>query len=732
MTPRPGFAPFVSFVVGSPPASVLDLFMRLTVHGKHFHLDGRPHFLRTVTYGPFPENCGHHPEADFPRIRAAGFNSVRLYALPDRDLLDQAAQNDLLVIPTHAWGQGCDFLHENPALFKEARSDLVRWLETHHRHPALGALLVGNEIPSEMARWMTPWKVNRALDELIRSAQKIAPGLPVGYANFPTTEYLEPPSADFTAFNIYLEDAEALAAYLPRLHHLAGDRPVYLTEFGLDTNRNSEETQAALLPRALELSRTAGLAGATLYAWSDHWFNNHEVMADWSFGLIRRDGSEKPALKALRETTLPDPLPENPPRFSVIICTRNGAHRLEACLEACRQIDYPDYEIIVVNDGSTDGTAALLDEQKDLRVFHLEPGGLSAARNHGAAHATGEILVFTDDDCRPDPQSLAWLARTYSETCHAAIGGPNLPPPPDSLALALTTAAPGAPTHVMLDDLTAEHLPGCHLSVKKSAFQEIEGFDPIFHTAGDDVDFCWRLRDAGFTLGFSPASFVWHHRRATLWKYLKQQIGYGHAEALLFQKHHERFSETGIRWEGCVYRGTALGIEPGDFIYAGPTGEAPYQSLAKFHRQPMRGLPARYDSPRARLLLAALSWLQSHLRHWSRKKHGGPSVRGRWPAKAELPKISSRLTLIHPEKHGRHELYRHLLAHGWQACDNPHFDLQKGSCQLLAATEQTGTPVNRTFVALSEPAPDLPALLKKGGFETLPAKVNSLQSSSQG
>ncbi|MDB4566277.1 glycosyltransferase, partial [Akkermansiaceae bacterium] len=455
--------------------------MRLTVHGKHFHLDGRPHFLRTVTYGPFPETSSHSPEKDFPQIRSAGFDSVRIYALPDRDLLDHAAQNELIVIATHAWGHGCDFITENPSLLDQARRDLTAWLESHKNHPGLGAILVGNEIPSDMARWMTPWKVKQALDGLIRACQKVVPSIPVGYANFPTTEYLEPPSADFTAFNIYLEDGEALASYLPRLHHLAGDRPVYLTEFGLDTNRNSEDVQAALLPAALKSTRTAGFAGATLYAWSDHWLNNGQIMDDWSFGLIRRDGSEKSVLPALRELILPTPLPLNPPRFSIIICTRNGAGRIETCIKACQNIDYHDFEIIVVNDGSADGTAKLLDQQKEIRAFHLEPSGLSAARNHGAAQATGEILAFTDDDCRPDEQWLTWLAHAYSESNHAAIGGPNLAPKPESLALALTTAAPGAPTHVMIDDLTAEHLPGCHLSVKKSAFAQIEGFDPIFH-----------------------------------------------------------------------------------------------------------------------------------------------------------------------------------------------------------------------------------------------------------
>ena len=690
--------------------------MRRTVQGKHFHLDGRPHFLRTVTYGPFPPDSPPSPAFDFPKIRASGFDSIRIYHLPDKALLDSAAENDLIVIPTHAWGHGCDFIRENPSLLEKARRHLVTWLRQHHSHPGLGAILVGNEIPSEMARWMTPWKVNRALDGLIRDAQQSAPGLPIAYANFPTTEYLEPPSADFTAFNIYLEDGESFQSYLPRLHHLAGDRPVFLTEFGMDTQRNSEEAQATLLPNALRLSRLAGLAGATLYAWSDHWFNNNQSMDDWSFGLLRRDLSEKPALPALRNLTLPDPLPPNPLRFSVIICTRNGASRLTACLAACRALHYPDFEIIVANDGSTDQTATLLDQEEKVRVFHRQPCGLSAARNHGAEMATGEILAYTDDDCQPDSQWLTWLARAYSESDYAAIGGPNLAPKPDSRGLALTTAAPGAPTHVMLDDTTAEHLPGCHLSVKKSAFDHIGGFDPIFQTAGDDVDFCWRLRDVGFSLGFSGPSFVWHHRRATPWKYLKQQMGYGKAEALLYKKHPHRFSAGGIRWEGCVYRGVALGIEPGDFIYTGPIGEAPYQTLGQLLRQPMRGLHPTYNSSINRALLKILTTLQIHLRHHARKKHGGPSARGSWPSPARETKYASTLTLISSTGQSRHHLYRHLLSQGWRSCPDPDFDLQFHQLKLLAATEQTGTEINRTFIGLNQLAPDFLSQAEAAGF----------------
>jgi len=676
--------------------------MRLQVHGKHFHLDGKRHFLRTVTYGPFPLESNHSPDMDFPLMREAGFDSIRIYFLPDKEFLDAAARHDLIVIATHAWAHGCDFINDDPGIFNRAKELLVSWLTSHHSHPGLGAVLVGNEIPPDMAHWMGDHLVNQHLDELIRAAQKVAFGLPIAYASYPSTEFLEPPSADFTAFNIYLEDPEAFASYLPRLHHLAGDRPVFLTEFGMDTQSNTEEAQAKLLPQALQISRQAGLAGATLYAWSDDWFNNGTTITDWSFGLTRRDGSPKPALDAVKNTTLPIPLPSPLPKFSVIVCTRNGASRLAACLAACQALDYPNFEIIVVNDGSTDETASLLENFAGLRVFHLDPGGLSAARNHGAAQATGEILAYTDDDCRPDLHWLSWLAHTYATTDHQAIGGPNLPPLPDSLGLALTTAAPGAPTHVMLSDTLAEHLPGCHLSVRKNAFDEIKGFDPIFETAGDDVDFCWRLREAGHTLGFSGGSFVWHHRRATPWRYLKQQMGYGRAEGLLFKKHPNRFSDGGIRWEGCVYQGSPLSVRSGDLIYSGPTGEAGYQAIANTRWRLTRDLAPAYNSYFNRLLLSLLSLAQISFRSWSRKKYGGPGIKPfTWLSPHSRLPTRSKLTLINTEGLARHQLYRHLLANGWEPSLKDGWELHQKGLHLRTATEQTGSPINRTFVAFT-------------------------------
>src|SRR5690606_37773654 len=185
-------------------------------------------------------------------------------------------------------------------------------------------------------------------------------------------------------------------------------------------------------------------------------------------------------------------------------------------------------------------------------------------------------------------------------------------------AAAIVAAAPGAPSHVMLDDTEAEHLPGCNLAVRRTAYFDAGGFDPAFRTAGDDVDFCWRLREKGHRCGFAPGAFVWHHRRPSLRGYLRQQTGYGRAEALLVEKHPRRFTRDGdAKWEGFVYSGGPVRAVEGSVIYHGSMGRAGYQGVVT-RMQPLRPLDPRFGGWSCRARLALLEWLQPRLRSWYR------------------------------------------------------------------------------------------------------------------
>jgi len=114
----------------------------------------------------------------------------------------------------------------------------------------------------------------------------------------------------------------------------------------------------------------------------------------------------------------------------------------------------------------------------------------------------------------------------------------------------------------------------------KWALDEIAGFDPIYRKAGDDVDVCWRLQQSGYRIGFSPAGFVWHYRRSTVPAYLKQQSGYGEAEALLMTRHPEYFGFAGAIWRGRIYSASNMGvIVKRSVIYHGPFAGGWFQTL---------------------------------------------------------------------------------------------------------------------------------------------------------
>src|SRR6266511_4194994 len=246
-----------------------------------------------------------------------------------------------------------------------------------------------------------------------------------------------------------------------------------------------------------------------------------------------------------------------------------------------RDLDYPDYEVIVVDDGSADETSAVASDY-GFRVIRTVNRGLSSARNTGFEAATGEYVAYLDDDAWPDRDWLTFIVRAFESTGAAAVGGPNIAPPDDSGRAEAIACAPGGPIHVLLDDSRAEHLPGCNLAVRSSVLEDLRGFDPIFRVAGDDVDLCWRLLERGDTIVYSPGAMVWHRRRRSIRAYLRQQRGYGRAEALLEQKWPDKYDAGGHgTWNGRIYDAStarSLGSRRSR-IYYGSWGTGLFQRL---------------------------------------------------------------------------------------------------------------------------------------------------------
>jgi GT2 family glycosyltransferase len=542
------------------PAALTD---RVQVRGKFLVHGNHTFWVKGVTYGPFgPSQSAHEygwPEqtaADFAQIAARGFNTIRTYTPPPLWLLDQAHHHGLRVMVGLAWEQHIAFLSDRRRMTAIERR-VREGVRSCAGHPSILCYSVGNEIPASIARWYEPRQIERFIERLYRAAKAEDPGGLITYVNYPSTEYLQLPFLEFVSFNVYLEKRGELEKYVARLQNLAGERPLVLAEIGLDRLQHGAATQANHIDWQIRSAFEAGCAGAVVFSWTDEWYRGGMSISEWQFGLTDKERRPQPALEAAQQALVETPFSANrvPPLVSVVICTRNGSRTVGECLEHLAKLEYAAYEVIVVDDGSTDDTAAIA-ERHGARVIRSEHGGLSAARNLGLEAALGEIVAYIDDDAYPDPHWLHFLVGAMEKGGHVGVGGPNLPPPDDGTIAQLVARAPGGPTHVLVNDHEAEHIPGCNMAFKRQALLEMGGFDEQFWIAGDDVDVCWRLMERGGTLGYAASAVVWHHRRGSVRAYWRQQVNYGRAEALLEAKWPQKYNALGhLIWRGRIYAG---------------------------------------------------------------------------------------------------------------------------------------------------------------------------------
>ncbi|MHB1562034.1 MAG: glycosyltransferase, partial [Isosphaeraceae bacterium] len=590
--------------------------MKARVDGKFLCRGGERHRIRGVTYGPFAPDAAGDPfpapdrvREDFARMLDAGVNTLRTYHVPPSWLFEEAEEQGLAVFVDVPWPKHLCFL-DNPRLRAEARQAVRRAAESGRDHDAVLAYSIGNEIPPDVIRWHGARRVERFLAELADITRQTHPGALVTYANFPSTEYLDLPFLDFATFNVYLHDKEAFRRYLLRLQNLVGDRPLVLGELGMDTLRHGEREQAEFLTGHLREVALAGLAGAFVFSWTDDWFTGGHAIEDWAFGITRRDREPKASYQALSEANENDGLASwlvETPRFSVVVCAYNGGETLADCLASLLALNYPDYEIILVDDGSTDDTRAIIERFPQVRAIRQANQGLSEARNVGLKAATGSIVAYTDADCVVDPDWITLLVHQLQESGAAAVGGPNLSPDDGRLA-ACVAASPGQPTHVLLSDQVAEHIPGCNMAYRREALLAVAGFDPDYRKAGDDVDLCWRLEDAGMWITFAPGAFVWHHRRQTPRAYFRQQAGYGEAEALLRFRHPARFNAWGQgKWRGMLYGISLQGLRlGGSMIHRGEFASGLFQCVYQPGPAHWAMLPSSLEWQAAAAALAVL------------------------------------------------------------------------------------------------------------------------------
>jgi glycosyltransferase involved in cell wall biosynthesis len=198
-------------------------------------------------------------------------------------------------------------------------------------------------------------------------------------------------------------------------------------------------------------------------------------------------------------------------RATIQLCTYNRAALLERVLDACfeQTIDSSGYEVVLVNDGSTDGTSGVIARARErascrFEVIEQPNSGLAKGRNAGIARATGERIIFIDDDVLPLPSFVEQHLRSHERAPKAVVRG-------------------GAINVESFDDLpppvwNVTHYSGnffwtTNVSVPLATIRAIGGFNETFSEYGwEDIDVGLRLRFGGVRAVFNPNALVYHYK----------------------------------------------------------------------------------------------------------------------------------------------------------------------------------------------------------------------------
>jgi mycofactocin glycosyltransferase len=234
------------------------------------------------------------------------------------------------------------------------------------------------------------------------------------------------------------------------------------------------------------------------------------------------------------------------PLVSIVIPVKDRAGELRHCLTSLAALDYPAelLEVIVVDDGSTDDSAAVA---RNFGATVLPSGGRgrgpAAARNRGAAAARGELLAFIDSDCTAAPSWLQDLVGTFLDPQVAAVGGLvdglHNASALDRYEAVMSSLTLGGQERSGQEGNDTFYLPSCNLLVRRSAFEQAGGFRSEMHV-GEDVDLTWRLRDADGKIVYLPRGQVFHEHRSRLGAFMRRRFDYGTSEGLLQTLHPAR------------------------------------------------------------------------------------------------------------------------------------------------------------------------------------------------
>lgn len=236
------------------------------------------------------------------------------------------------------------------------------------------------------------------------------------------------------------------------------------------------------------------------------------------------------------------------PVASIVVATKNRVERMVRLLAALDAQTETGFEVIVVDDGSTDGTSERVEAAAravgyPIRLLRNEESkGQGTARNRGWHEARAPVVAFTDDDCVPVPKWLASLLEAMEHDGLDLVSGITEPPDHQRDLISMWS-------YVMVDSGRRGHYPTCNVAYRREVLDAVRGFDERFQyrrpdrsarcMIGDDTDFAWTAIDMGFRPGYAPEAIVHHDVFPQTWEQYLANMRRLEGLVLMCKKHPE-------------------------------------------------------------------------------------------------------------------------------------------------------------------------------------------------
>lgn len=230
-------------------------------------------------------------------------------------------------------------------------------------------------------------------------------------------------------------------------------------------------------------------------------------------------------------------------KISVVIPAYNAEKTIEACLKALSHQTFPqhDYEIIVVDDGSADSTQAILRDHEQINLLTQANAGPAAARNLGAAHANGEIILFTDADCIPKEDWVEQMVYPFRQLDVVGVKGAYLSSQPGLIARFVQLEYEDKYDRMRKQEYI-DFIDTYSAAYRRDVFCANGGFDQAFPTASvEDQEFSFRLARQGLKLVFNPLARVYHSGHAdSMRSYFRKKFRIGYWKVLVHRRHPDK------------------------------------------------------------------------------------------------------------------------------------------------------------------------------------------------